>query len=262
MTSMALPSVFRVALLDEDPASVASVRWILDGTPGTTLISTAFSPEEAIRRFPGTAPQIILTDILFRGRLEISIVDHLRRSVPTTAVVVLTRDAEPAAIRSCILAGAQGILLKKDPPLCLVDSLRTVHAGGLPVSPFLTRKLIPGLQAQPPGGTKGMASNSVDRLSPRERQLFEALVRGARYVDIAGQMGISVETVRTHLRRACSKLEAGGKSEAIAVYARCEATRAVQDRVSGVTISKSSDPAHSRHVSPRRRSNSNWVESR
>lgn len=262
MTSMALHSVFRVALLDEDSASVASIRWILDGTPGASLISTAFSPEEAVRWFPGTAPQIILTDILFRGRMEISVVDQLRRAVPTAAVVVLTRDADPNAMRSCILAGAQGILLKKDPPLCLADSLRTVQAGGLPLSPFLTRKLIPGLQGQTPGRTTGMASSTVDRLSPRERQLFEALVRGARYVDIADQMGISVETVRTHLRRACSKLEAGGKSEAIAVFARCEANRTVQDRVSGVTISQGSDPAHSRRVSPRRRTSSNWGESR
>ncbi len=255
MTSSGIHSVVRIALLDEDSASVASLRWVLDGTPGTSLISTASSLEQALRWFPGTAPQIVLTDIQFRRATEISVVERLQQAMPTAAVVVLTQDADSTAIRDCILAGARGILLKKDPPLCLVDSLRTVRAGGLPMSPFLTRKLIPVLQAQRPEVATGLASNAVDRLSPRERQLFEALVRGARYVDIACQMGVSVETVRAHLRRACAKLEAGGKSEAIAVFARCEAAQAIPRRASVTPIPDSSDSAHPRHASQRRKAN-------
>ena len=91
----------------------------------------------------------------------------------------------------------------------------------MPISPYLTRFVLD--EAGPRAGQMFRDENIA--LSPRERQMLEGLARGLRYSDLAAELGISIETVRTHLRRTYAKLKVGCRSEAIAKYIRGQAFR-------------------------------------
>jgi DNA-binding NarL/FixJ family response regulator len=92
----------------------------------------------------------------------------------------------------------------------------------MPVSPQLTRQLMQAF-AGPPWVAKPVPT---PELSTREKELIEGLSRGLRYQDLATQMGVSIETVRTHVRRTYAKLHVNSRTEAVAKFVRtCELGR-------------------------------------
>lgn len=115
-------------------------------------------------------------------------------------------------IFEALAAGAAGYLLKRDAPEMLLTSLEDLHAGGSPMSSAIARKVVQHFQGAPDPKLPDYD------LTPREFQILEELVKGSLYKEIAAELKIGVETVRTHLRNIYAKLQVRTRPEAVVKY--------------------------------------------
>jgi DNA-binding NarL/FixJ family response regulator len=117
-------------------------------------------------------------------------------------------------IFKALAAGASGYLLKRSPPPQLLEAIADVVVGGSPMSSAIARKVVQSFQ------TPRRQTEEHAALSPREREVVEALARGDAYKQIADRLGISIPTVRTYIRRIYDKLHVHTRTEAVAKYLR------------------------------------------
>ncbi|WP_217278657.1 response regulator transcription factor [Hymenobacter sp. BRD67] len=123
--------------------------------------------------------------------------------------MVFTVYEDSDQVFAALAAGASGYLLKRTPPHKLVDSLLELRDGGSPMSASIARKLVATFQPAP------TPQEMPGELSPREHDVLAALAKGLLYKEIAGQLGISVHTVRQHIHRIYQKLHVQNRTEAL-----------------------------------------------
>jgi DNA-binding NarL/FixJ family response regulator len=123
---------------------------------------------------------------------------------------MLTVYDDDERIFNAVCAGATGYLLKKTPPARLLEYIRETLEGGSPMSPQIARRVMTLFhRVRPPESTH-------EDLTPHELRLLKLLVEGYRYEDVASQMGVSINTVRSHIKHIYGKLQVHSKSEAVA----------------------------------------------
>jgi DNA-binding NarL/FixJ family response regulator len=127
---------------------------------------------------------------------------------------MLTVYEDTEQIFKALAAGASGYLLKRLTPTDLLDAIRDVQAGGSPMSSSIARKVVASFQHA------GQTGQKPDLLSPREEAVLNCLAKGLTYKAIADQLEISIETVRTYIRRIYEKLHVQSRTEAVAKYMR------------------------------------------
>jgi DNA-binding NarL/FixJ family response regulator len=118
-------------------------------------------------------------------------------------------------IFKALSVGASGYLLKRLSPTKLLQAIREVHAGGSPMSSSIARKVVASFQKAGKGAEKQQAL-----LSPRETMVLDCLAKGLTYKQIADQLEISIDTIRTYIRRVYEKLHVQSRTEAVAKYLR------------------------------------------
>jgi len=134
---------------------------------------------------------------------------------PGVQYLMLTIFENPAYIFDALCAGATGYLLKSTPSEELLDAVRDIHRGGSPMNSAIARMVVNSLQIE----TQQRIND--DQLSEREKQVLDGLAAGLQYKEIASKLELSTETVRVHVRRIYSKLQVGGRMEALRkVYPR------------------------------------------
>jgi DNA-binding NarL/FixJ family response regulator len=181
-------------------------------SPGFRFVSAYDNVESALRCLPKDNPQVILMDINLAGKSGIECVSKLKPIMPETQIVMLTVFEDNDSIFQALSAGATGYLLKRQAPETLLKSIREVMMGGSPMSMSIARKIVRSFQKPLPQVTK------LERLSPREEQVLELLARGEGYKQIAGELGISIDTVRTYIRRIYEKLFVHTRTQAVIKY--------------------------------------------
>jgi DNA-binding NarL/FixJ family response regulator len=139
---------------------------------------------------------------------------RLKAAAPEVAVVVLTVFEEPATILQAICAGADGYLLKRTPADELLSQLRAVVAGGSPLTSEVARKVLGLLRSSVPAPPPSHAPTRL-QLTDREHDVLKGLVQGMSYKQIADEAGISLDTVRTHIRSVYRKLQVHSVAEAV-----------------------------------------------
>jgi DNA-binding NarL/FixJ family response regulator len=212
MAASPAPTI-RVAIVEDDPDVRALLcQWIRE-EPGFTCVFDAPNAETAHAALPGLKPDVVLHDIVLPGRSGIESVAGLKPLLPQTQFVMLTVYEDVEHIFAALSAGATGYMLKRTPRPALIAALREVHAGGSPMSSSIARKVVQSLhQARRPAA-------ATEGLSARENQVLELLARGHLYKEIADEIGISVPTVNTYIRRIYEKLHVRSRAQAVAVYA-------------------------------------------
>jgi DNA-binding NarL/FixJ family response regulator len=154
-------------------------------------------------------PDVILMDIDLPGINGIEAVRQIRTFNPGVPIIMLTVFDDNQHVLDAICSGASGYLLKKHIPEKLTDSIREVLDGGAPMSPGIARMVITKLQQLPVAPT-----NTYD-LTPREREVLSSLSKGNSYKMIAAQFGISIDTVRTHIKHIYEKMQVRSQTEAV-----------------------------------------------
>ena len=166
---------------------------------------------------PKDPPQIILTDINLPGMSGIECVRRLKPLLPNSQFVMLTVYEDADHIFEALAAGATGYLLKQTRRDELLEALCEVHGGGSPMTSNIARKVVQSFQ--PPQSTE------ADALSPREREVLDLLAQGFLYKEISEQIGISLPTVNTYIRRIYEKLHVRSRAQAVARYSSLDQRR-------------------------------------
>ena len=128
---------------------------------------------------------------------------------PKIQILMLTVYEDTDKIFKALSAGASGYLLKRSDPAKLLEAIREVHAGGSPMSGPIARKVVQSFQQGPP------ETRESDSLSARERQVLECLAKGYAYKQIGDELGVSMDTTRTYIRRIYEKLHVHSRTEAV-----------------------------------------------
>jgi DNA-binding NarL/FixJ family response regulator len=199
----------RVAIVEDDRAVREGLALIIDGTPGYECSGKFYSAEEALRAMNNSSPDVLLLDIHLPGMLGSDAVRVFREKCPSMQILMLTVYDGQDKVFESICNGACGYLLKKTPPAKLLDAIREAHEGGAPMSPEIARKVITLFQQS------GPQEKLDEPLTPQETRLLKLLSEGYSYQNSAGQMNISINTVRNYIRSIYEKLHVNTKSEAV-----------------------------------------------
>ena len=203
-----------ISIVDDDCELTEKIAAYLNKSDRYRFLSSYTSAEEALAHLPKDRPDVVLMDINLGGMNGIECVRQLQPSLPKTPVVMLTVFEDTGKIFSAITAGASGYLLKRMPPSKLLDAIAEVVDGGSPMSAPIARKVLQMLKTMPAPGDESM------NLSDREREVIDGMAAGKPYKEIADQLGVSVHTVRSYIRRIYEKLHVRTRTEAVAKYFR------------------------------------------
>jgi DNA-binding NarL/FixJ family response regulator len=150
-------------------------------------------------------PDVALADLALPGMSGAELTRSLLKEDPDLRIVLYTGAADERQLLDALDAGAAGFALKSGDPEELEDAIRTVAAGGDYIDPRLTPLLAKG------------GNGKTKTLSPREREIMGLLSKGLSGEEVASQLYLSPETVRTHVRNAMGKLGAATRAHAVAL---------------------------------------------
>ena len=201
-----------VAIVEDGAKLSETLAELIGATPGLCCISQSPSAEDALARLPSLKPDVVLMDINLPGLSGIDCTRHLHLALPDTAILMLTILKTDQEIFRALEAGASGYLLKSATSDEIVEAIQDVHRGGSPMTSAIARRVIQTFQE------RGDEKRALEKLSPRESEIIELVAQGYTYKEIADQLDIGVETVRTHLHNVYVKLHVKNKGEAVARY--------------------------------------------
>jgi DNA-binding NarL/FixJ family response regulator len=197
-----------VIIADDHPALLAAATAILTER-GINVTGTASNGEEALAKIETRKPRVALLDVRMPRLGGIQVAEQAQRSTPETAVVLYTGYGDSALLSEALDAGVRGFVVKDAPLGDLVRAIESVAAGGTYVDPVLGGALV---QAE--------INNPLPELTQREREVLRLLANGLANEAIGKELFISPETVRTHVQKAMAKLEAGTRTQAVAMALR------------------------------------------
>jgi len=208
----------QVALVEDDPNLRANLAAMLNSATGFKCQATYPDATAALRGIPANRPDVVLMDINLPGMLGTECVRQLKDLTPNLPVLMLTVYEDSEQIFKSLMSGATGYLLKRTPKDKLLEAIREVNDGGAPMSRQIARRVVQFFQKVNTLPTDVQKSAVVVDLTEREKEVLEALAKGFSYKEIAGQLNISFETVRTHLRTIYEKLHVHSRTEAVLKY--------------------------------------------
>lgn len=209
--------IIKVAIIEDRREIRESLAILIGGTPGFECVGAFRSMEDALARIGAKVPDLILSDIGLPGMNGIEGIRIIKEKYPQMTILILSVYDDDERIFDALCAGACGYLLKKTPPLRLLDGLKEAHAGGAPMSPEVARRVITLFRdIRPP-------ERADYNLTPHETRLLKMLVEGHNYKTMAKELGVSINTISFHMRHIYEKLQVHSKSEAV--------SKALRDRL-------------------------------
>jgi len=223
------PSRIRVALVEDDLHFQHAIVSAIAGSADIRLIGTAGTREKGLRMLSGSPADVLLVDLGLPDGSGIDVIQAAQVRWPQCAVMVNTTFGDEAHVLRSIEAGASGYLLKDSAAATMLQEIRSLHAGGSPISPLIARQILrrfhpggasatpadiaPTKKSTPSTGSQGQDPQA--QLSVREKEVLEFITKGFTADEIARLMAVSVHTVQTYIRRIYSKLNVHSKAEAI-----------------------------------------------
>lgn len=207
-------SELAVCFFEDDPRYRASLELVLKHTPGVRCVAsfpTLASGLAEARRRAGDW-DLVLMDLHLPDGSGIEGVKALKALRPGLPVVVLTVFEDPRTVLRAICAGADGYLLKRATAAELVAALKAVAAGGSPLTPAVAASLLEVVRQTSVPSTP--PPSRLD-LTERERDVLRSLAAGNAYKQVADDLGVSLDTVRSHVRALYRKLQVHSVAEAV-----------------------------------------------
>jgi len=201
----------RVIAFDDNKDLREMFRMLVDAQ--TDMICVAVHPDlsQLMRDIDAAHPDVIVMDIQMPGMNGIDGVKAIKARYPQAHILMQTVFEDEDKVFDAICAGASGYILKTANTDDMVNAIRSVHAGGSPMTPSIAAKVLTRFRAT-------AAPNSPEEdynLTQRERDVLGQLVKGLSYKMIADQLGISFHTVDSHIRKIYDKLHVSGMAEAV-----------------------------------------------
>lgn len=200
----------RVAVVDDDRPLRESLRVLIDGAPGFRCAGAWATVETARHGLAAAKADLVLLDVDLPGIPGPEGVALLRELEPPPEVVMFTVYADDEKVFLSLMNGACGYLLKDTPPDRLLVALREAREGGAPMSSQVARRVIGLFRSVAPPPPR-----AEHDLTPQEVRLLGLLAEGYSYQGCAGRLGISVNTIRSHVRNVYEKLHVHSRSQAV-----------------------------------------------
>jgi DNA-binding NarL/FixJ family response regulator len=205
--------VIRVLLADDEALVRAGLRTILAAAPDMQVVAEAADGREAVAVARAERPDVALLDIRMPVLDGLSAAAELARTVPATAVIMLTTFSEDAYIAEALECGVSGFLLKTGDPHELMAAIRAAHDGASYLSPKVAHRVI-----QQIGGdrmSRRVASlERIERLTPREREVLALLGAGLSNAEIGRRLYLAEGTVKAYVSALMSRLEVRNRVQA------------------------------------------------
>ncbi|WP_410632862.1 response regulator [Amycolatopsis sp. cmx-4-83] len=198
-----------VLLVDDEPLIRAGLRAIVDCEDGLSVVGEAADGAEVPGLVARLRPDVVLMDVRMPAVDGIAATAHLMSTVdPPPKVIVVTTFENDDYVYDALRAGASGFLLKRARPEEIVGAIRTVVTGESLLFPAAIRRLAAG---HAPAGD-GLAGVN---LTEREREVLRLMALGLSNVEIAGELYLGVQTVKTHVGNVLAKLGARDRTQAV-----------------------------------------------
>ncbi len=194
---------------DDDGTREAVARWI-EATEDFQLLGHFADPRAALKRIIKEQPDVVLADVNMPGLSGIELVGRAKPACPETQFVMLTIYGDTDHIFQALTAGASGYLLKSTLREELTAAVREVMHGGSPMTSDVARKVVQSFHPQE------QPAQQEYTLSDREKTVLDRLAMGFLYKEIAAELGVSVTTVSTYVRRIYVKLQVRSRAQAVA----------------------------------------------
>lgn len=204
--------VVTVVVADDQPVICAGFAALLAAQPDLEVVGTAANGRELVALVDAHRPDVALVDVRMPELDGIEATRLITRDHDTRVLVLTTFDLD-AYVYDAIRAGASGFLLKDVTADRLVDGVRLVADGSMLLGPAVSRRLVADF-AHGVGRGAGPAPY-VDTLSPREREVLDELARGRANAEIAADLHISAETVKSHVAEVLRKLGLRDRIQAV-----------------------------------------------
>lgn len=201
-----------IAIIEDDPSLGGILTEIINGAPAWKLVGFYSTAEKALEGLKDSCPEVVLMDIQLPGMSGIECVGKLKAMHPDVLVLMVTVYDNNERIFDALASGASGYLLKRDAPAKLLESLDELLAGGSPMSSAIARKVVQHFHKAPP------TRNKDHDLTNREREILELLAKGSLYKEIAWELGIGFETVRSHIDNIYKKMHVRTRTEAVVKF--------------------------------------------
>jgi DNA-binding NarL/FixJ family response regulator len=156
----------------------------------------------ALKLLEAQHPDVVIVDISLKGENGVDLIKEVKKASPDAKVLVASMHDESMFAERVLRAGASGYINKRESPDSLLTAIRRVNQGELHFSPRLAERLV----RRGPEGSAPTIRSSIDRLSAREREIFEMVGKGQPTREIAVLLGVSVKTVETHRENIKRKL--------------------------------------------------------
>jgi DNA-binding NarL/FixJ family response regulator len=200
----AAAATIRCLIVDDHPVVRQGIRALLeDQLPGVQIDDVA-SPQEATADSANPPDVVVIDPRRLSGDVETVIADLTKRL--GSPIVVFTSDGGPRLLSDALKAGVKGYVRKDSPPEDLVRAIQAASHGDFYVDPALSSSLL--------------LEEGERTLTSRQREILQMLADGMHTDAVARKLGLSTETVRTHTKRILAKLEAGTRTQAVAIGIR------------------------------------------
>jgi len=204
----------RVGIVEDDSRLREAFAALVD-VSGMRCVAACASAEQALEALPNDPPDVVLMDINLPGMSGTECARRLKQARPEVQVVMLTSFDDTESIVASLAAGATGYVLKRAAGAEIIQAVRDVHEGGSPMTGAIARKVVQ-LMARGDARPEGARSDpAVSELTERERAVLTALSQGLQYKEVADSLGISINTVRKHIKAIYEKLHVNTRHDAV-----------------------------------------------
>jgi len=194
----------KVTIIEDDDTIRNGYAFLIGNSEGYEVVSSYCSYDSAAHTVAGDKPDVILLDIEMPGINGIDAIPRLKKVLPNAFILILTVYESEKLIFEALANGAAGYLTKNTPSAKIIESIKEVKEGGGPMSINIAKMVI-----------KSFQKNQESPLSKRETQILEQIGNGKSRSQIARELFIDLETVRSHIKNIYIKLDVNSRADAI-----------------------------------------------
>lgn len=199
-----------VMMIDDDKIVRDSVCTFIDLKTDFSIRDKFSNAEDFLSHSFKEKPSILILDVGLPGMLGTEAIPHILQKYPELDIIMLTTYEEEDVILKALCAGACSYISKRAGLKAIGEAIEVVANGGSYISPRIAKEVTRHFFSKP--------KSPIMPLKGRQKQVMDLLIEGKTYADISHELSISVETVRSHIKKIYRLLHVNNKAEAIVTY--------------------------------------------
>ncbi len=202
-------------MIDDQPLVRLGLAALLERERRCTIVAGVSSLREALEAMGRLKPDVVLMEVSFRGESGIDGCRAICDLYPNSRVAMFSSDMTPDVVLASLLAGANGYLLKRSEPPLIVDAVERIAKGSHVLDPDVTQSVFDYIRGRQPA-----LDHAIDTLGIQEQKILALLTEGQTNRQIAQELSLSPNTVKTYTSSIFQKLHVSRRSQAAAVMSR------------------------------------------